>query len=64
MAHMTVENFEYLNIEGIKATIKVKNSPTKARGSPSRAKHVREVEFQYGVLNLMINEIPVYLAIK
>jgi len=25
---------------------------------------VKEVEFQYGVLNLMINEIPVYLAIK
>ena len=25
---------------------------------------VKEVEFQYGVLNLMMNEIPVYLAAK
>ena len=98
--------------KGIEPAIKTrKNSSTRARGSPSRAKHVREmkelgyegwksryrygerwmaestfsrgkreygeyvisrnwenmvkeIEFQYGVLNLMINEIPVYLATK
>ena len=44
-AYDSKENFEYLNSKGIEPAIKVrKNSSTKARGSPSRAKHVREVK--------------------
>jgi len=111
-AYDSKENFEYLNNKGIESAIKVrKNASTRARGSPLRAKHVREMKelgyegwrdkyrygqrwmaettfsggkreygeyvssrnwenmvkevgFQYGLLNLMMNEIPVYLAIK
>ena len=111
-AYDSKENFEYLDGKGIEPAIKTrKNSSTRARGSPARARHVREmkelgyegwrdkyrygrrwmaettfsrgkreygeyvtsrnlenmvkeVEFQYGVLNLMMNEIPVYLAAK
>ena len=111
-AYDSKENFEYLDGKGIEPAIKTrKNSSTRARGSPARARHVREmkelsyegwrdkyrygqrwmaettfsrgkreygeyvtsrnlenmvkeVEFQYGVLNLMMNEIPVYLVAK
>jgi len=39
------ENFEYLNSKRIEAAIKTRrNSSTKARGSPSRGKHVREMK--------------------
>ncbi len=44
-AYDSKENFEYLNNKGIEPAIKTrKNSSTKARGSPSRAKHVREMK--------------------
>lgn len=39
------QNFEYLSSKGIEVTIKTRmNSSTKARGSPSRANHAREMK--------------------
>jgi len=44
-AYDSKENFEYLDGKGIEPAIKTrKNSSTKARGSPARARHVREMK--------------------
>jgi hypothetical protein len=44
-AYDSKQNFEYLDGKGIEPAVKTrKNSSTKARGSPSRAKHVREMK--------------------
>lgn len=44
-AYDSKENFDYLDGKGIEPAIKMrKNSSTRARGSPSRAKHVREMK--------------------
>ena len=44
-AYDSKENFEYLDGKGIEPAIKTrKNSSTRARGSPARARHVREMK--------------------
>ena len=44
-AYDSKENFEYLEGKGIEPAIKTrKNSSPRARGSPARAKHVREMK--------------------
>jgi len=44
-AYDSKENFNYLDSEGIEPIIKIRsNASTKARGSPARAKRVREVK--------------------
>lgn len=44
-AYDSKENFEYLDGKGMKAVIRLrKNSSTRARGSPARARYVREMK--------------------